>query len=151
MRRAEKQITDQNEIDEVIRQSKVCRLAMTDGDQPYVLPVNFGYAPPYLYFHSAAQGRKLDILRANPKVAFVFDHLEKIKKHAQACEWGAAFVSVIGEGTAKILSSPEEKTAGLNAIMAQYSGRSFEFDPKTLERTAVIQITISNITGKKGA
>ena len=151
MRRIEKEIQTQAEIDTVIRQSTVCRLAMTDGDQPYVLPINFGYAPPYLYFHSAAEGRKLEILRNNPKVAFVFDHLEKVKKNALACDWGAAFVSVVGEGTARILESPEEKTAGLNAIMAQYSKRRFEFPEENLNKTAVIQVTISRMTGKKGS
>lgn len=150
MRRAEKEIKSQADITGIIRQSRVCRLALADGDQPYVLPLNFGYDAPYLYFHSADQGRKLDILRKNPKVCFVFDHLEKIKKDSLACEWGAAFVSVIGEGTAEILSAPEEKVKGLNAIMAQYSNRSFDFPKETLDRTAVIRVTVSNLTGKRG-
>ena len=149
MRRAEKEIKDRKEIDDIIRQSRVCRLAMTEGDQPYVLPLNFGYDGTCLYFHCADQGRKLEILRKNPKVCFVFDHLEKIKKNAQACEWGAAFASVIGEGVARILEPSEEKIKGLSAVMAQYSGRSFEFSPEALERTAVIRVTISNLTGKR--
>lgn len=149
MRRADKQIADQNEIDGIIRQSRVCRLAMADGDQPYVVPLNFGYDPPCLFFHSADQGRKLDILRKNPKVCFAFDHLEKIEKDATACDWGAAFVSVIGEGTAQILEGAEEKVAGLKAIMAQYSNRSFDFPLESLEKTAVIRVTISSMTGKR--
>lgn len=150
MRRAEKQIKDQNEINEIITQSRVCRLAMVDGNQPYVLPLNFGYDFPFLYFHSAAQGRKLDLIRKNPKVCFVFDRLEKIKKNTLACEWGAAFASVIGEGKAEILGTLEEKIQGMNTIMAQYSGRSHEFPQETLEKTAVIRVTISQMTGKKG-
>ena len=53
MRRAEKEIKDQTDIDNIIKEARVCRLAMADKDQPYVVPLNFGYDYPYLYFHDA--------------------------------------------------------------------------------------------------
>ncbi len=149
MRRKEKQITEQTEVDAVIKGSRVCRLAMVDGNKPYVVPLNFGYAFPYLYFHSASEGRKLDVIRKNPHVCFEFDHLEKLIKNREACEWGAAFKSVIGEGQAVLVTDIETKEKAMHCIMAQYSGRSFEFPRESLERTAVIQVKISEMTGKK--
>ena len=149
MRRKEKQIRDQSEVDTIIKESRVCRLAMVDGNKPYVVPLNFGYEFPYLYFHSAGEGRKLDVIRKNSQVCFEFDHLEKLIKDTDACEWGAAFKSVIGEGEAVLVTDLETKEKAMHCIMAQYSSRSFEFPKESLERTAVIQVKISEMIGKK--
>ncbi|HNU36390.1 MAG TPA: pyridoxamine 5'-phosphate oxidase family protein, partial [Methanomassiliicoccales archaeon] len=68
MRKAEREIMDQGELEEVIRRAEVCRLAMVDDGKPYIVPMNFGYRNGCLYFHCAKEGRKLDVLRENPKV-----------------------------------------------------------------------------------
>lgn len=148
MRRKEKQITDQNQIDGIIKQARVCRLGLSDNGRPYVVPLHFGYDHPFLYFHGADTGRKLDILAANSQVCFEFDELIKINKHASACNWGTSYTSIIGEGTARILVDPEEKIKGLNCIMAQYSSRTHEFDPQDLAETAVIEVKILEMTAK---
>ena len=57
MRRKEKEITITKEIEKILKESKVCRLAMVDEDKPYIVPMNFGYSNGYLFFHSAKQGR----------------------------------------------------------------------------------------------
>lgn len=149
MRRKEKQITDQHQIDGFIKQAKVCRLGLSDKGRPYVVPMHFGYDHPFLYFHGADTGRKLDILAVNPQVCFEFDELIKLNKHASACNWGTSYTSVIGEGTARILVEPEEKIKGLNCIMAQYSSRAHEFDVKDLAQTAVIEVKILVMTAKR--
>ena len=148
MRRDEKEIKDQAGIDEIIKASKVCRLAMADGGKPYVVPLNFGYDYPWLYFHSATQGRKIDILRRNPDVCFEFDHLEKLNKHKVPCEWGASYTSVIGDGIAEMVEEKENKKMAMDCIMAQYSTRCFEFPQENLKRTAVIRVKITGMTGK---
>ncbi|WP_022668084.1 pyridoxamine 5'-phosphate oxidase family protein [Desulfospira joergensenii] len=148
MRRREKEIKEGSAIEEIITSSRVFRLAMVDGNRPYVIPLNFGYREGSLYFHSATEGRKIDLLQKNPRVCFEFDILEKLNKNSEACKWGAEFKSVIGEGKAVILDKPEEKRKGLAAIMAQYSNRTFEFSHENLEKTAVIRIDIEKMTGK---
>ena len=149
MQRKEKQITDIDQIEDIIKQAKVCRLGLSDNGQPYVVPLHFGYDPPFLYFHGADKGRKLDILAANARVCFEFDELEKIKKHASACNWGACYASIIGEGTARILVEPEEKIKGLDCIMAQYASRTFEYERQTIADTAVIEVKILRMTAKR--
>ena len=66
MRRKEREISDRNEIEAVILQADVCRLAMVDEASPYIVPLNFGFADNSLYFHSAHKGRKVDILKKIP-------------------------------------------------------------------------------------
>ncbi len=109
MRRKEKQITDTERIKQLLEQAQVCRLAMVDQGHPYVVPLNFGYRDGSLYFHSALEGRKINVLKANPHVCFEVDELEKINRAAQACDWGVSFRSVIGTGTARILETLVEK------------------------------------------
>jgi hypothetical protein len=61
MRRKEKEITDRAELEAVIAEAQVCRLAMCDGAHPYVVPLCFGYEAGTFYVHCAAEGQKLAI------------------------------------------------------------------------------------------
>lgn len=149
MRRKDREIEDRSIIEEIIGQARVCRLAMVDQDKPYVVPMNFGFKWPYLYFHSAQQGRKIEVLRNNPLVCFEFDQLIKLKKNKEACEWGLAYNSVIGEGKAVLVEDVQEKELALGVIMAQYSTQAFTFSRENLEKTVVIQVLITQISGKQ--
>ena len=73
MRRKDKEISDRSAIEDIIKRSTVCRLAMSDNNSPYVIPINFGYENSTVYFHSAREGRKIDILKKNPNVCIEFD------------------------------------------------------------------------------
>jgi uncharacterized protein len=150
MRRKEKEIKEMAIIDTIIKEAQVCRLAMVDQDKPYVVPLSFGYDGAHIYFHSALEGRKIEVLRKNPHVCFEFDQVIKLKKHKEACEWGMSFKSVIGEGQAILVEEITEKIHALGVIMAQYSQRRFEFSRESMEKTAVIKVVIRQITGKQG-
>jgi len=149
MRRAEKEIKDRSIIDEIIKQARVCRLAMVDRDRPYVVPMSFGYDGSHIFFHSAMEGRKMDLLVRNPHVCFEFDEVVKIIKNKEACEWGMNFKSVIGQGRATLIDDAAKKIEALGVIMAHYSRRIFEFPEERVEKTAVIKVTITEITGKQ--
>ncbi len=70
MKRKEKAVTDIKAIEEIISKAKVCRLAMSLDDQPYLVPLNFGYKNKTLYFHCANTGLKLDILKKESQSMF---------------------------------------------------------------------------------
>lgn len=42
MRRKDREITDFDEIVAIMRKCDVCRIAVNDGDTPYIVPMNFG-------------------------------------------------------------------------------------------------------------
>jgi hypothetical protein len=149
MRRSQREITDRAEIDAIIRRSQVCRLGLTDGDEPYVVPLCFGYDGEALYFHCAKEGRKLDILRKNNRVCFEFDIVEGIIKNTQACGWGMRYRSVIGVGTAHLVEKNDEKIKGLALIMNQYADGRFIFPDDAVVRTSVIKVLIESVSGKQ--
>ena len=62
-------ITDKQEQEDIIRKCDSCAMSMVDtnGD-PYVVMMNYGYEDGVIYFHGDPNGRKMDILKENPKI-----------------------------------------------------------------------------------
>ena len=149
MRRKDKEITDKKEIEKILKKSQICHIAMVDKEKPYIVPMNFGYENKTLFFHSALEGRKINLIKKNPNLCFEVDQVVQFKKAKIACDWSIEYKSVIGEGRAQLLYDPEEKREGLDIIMAQYSGRTFEYPSEMLEKTLVIKLVIDKMNGKQ--
>ena len=149
MRRKDKEIHDRDEIEAIIRKSLACRLALSEDNRPYVVPLCFGYENNTLYFHSATEGRKVEILKKNSKVCFEFDIDHQLVQDEKACKWSMNYRSVIGFGEGSLVEDLEEKRKGLDAIMKHYSGSSFEYVEPTIESTLIIKVEIDSMTGKK--
>ncbi len=129
MRRHDKEITNRQEIDAIIRSALVCRIALASGNEPYVLPVSFGYDGEALYLHTAKSGRKIEFIEANNRVCIEFETNVSLQTDDRdACKWTFEFESVIGYGTITELETAEERARGLNQIMLHYSGREWEID-----------------------
>ena len=148
MRRKDKEITDTAQIENIIRRSMVCRLAMADKNRPYIVPLCFGYKDHTLYFHTAGHGKKLDMLKKNNFVCFEFDIDSEPIKSDKACEWGMKYKSVIGFGTASFIEDLELKRKALNIIMQHYSGETFDYPENKIKNTVVIKVNIEHMTGK---
>lgn len=149
MRRSEREIRDRTAMDAIIRQCQVCRLGLSDGEEPYIVPLCFGYDGEALYFHSASDGRKIDILRKNSRVCFEFDIPEGMREAEQGCRWGMKYRSVIGFGTAEIVDDQEDKKKALEIMLAQYSDKEYTFPDDVVTKTAVIKVVIARVTGKQ--
>jgi nitroimidazol reductase NimA-like FMN-containing flavoprotein (pyridoxamine 5'-phosphate oxidase superfamily) len=150
MRRKDKEIKEPEEIVEILRRAPVCRLGLCRDDVPYVVPLNFGYRDGCLFLHCAKEGRKMDMIRTNPRVCFEMDTDVEVIRAEQPCDWGMKFASVIGFGTASVLEDPEEKKNGLDAIMEHYGSKPEHPYPESyLKHTAVIRIEVEEMTGKR--
>ena len=149
MRRKDKKITDPSHIEKILEQAQVCHLAMVDGSRPYVVPLSFGYAGDCLYFHSALQGRKIDILRSNPEVCFEFDLVDALIENDNPCNWSVQYQSVIGFGMVEFLEEPDVKRDAFRIIMAHYSGQEFAFSDEQLQTVAMLKVRIAEISAKQ--
>lgn len=150
MRRKEKEIVDSSEIDEILREAQVCRIAFARQDEPYLVPLFFGYDGRCLYFHTAPEGKKLDFIAANSRVCFEVERDVRLAPHdSEACSWSAHFESVIGWGIIVEMRSNEEKEHGLNQIMLHYSGSEWSYDPSQLKGTRVWCVEIESLSGKR--
>ena len=150
MRRTDKEITDREQLEAIIRGSLVCRLALARDNVPYLVPMSFGYDGAALYLHTAIEGRKIGFLEANPQVCFEFERNVELRRDPEsACKWSFDFESVIGYGTLGELVEPAQQEHALNEIMRQYSGRSWPFDDTAVVKVRVWKITITSLTGKQ--
>jgi len=150
--RREREITDPAKILEILDKGMIVHVAMVDGDEPYVVPMNYGYTMEdgklTLYLHGARWGRKLDVMRANPKVFFSIECDVHPFEGDIACRYGTAYASIMGRGMAEITEDVEEKKKGLSVIMKTQTGKDFTFDDKMVSIVSVIKIDVSGYTAK---
>ena len=152
MRRKDREITDKREILAIVQECRVLRLAMLDETGlPYLIPLNFGYRFENdtftFYFHSAREGRKLDLLRRDGRVAFEMDCRGELQPSDHACGFGYYYASVIGSGTAEEVFG-EEKLEGLTLLMRHMAGRDDRFTPEMAEGVAVFAVRVTSLTAK---
>lgn len=149
MRREDREITDRLLIEEILERGVVCRIALCDGSWPYIVPMNFAYQDNCLYLHSAAEGRKIEILKKNRNVCFEVETECESVQAEKPCNWSMKYQSVIGFGKANFLEDAGQKTKGLDIIVKKYTGKPFtDYDEGMLERLAVIRVDIEKLTGK---
>ncbi len=150
MRRRDKEISSRAEIDAVISSAVVCRLAFARDNEPYVVPISFGYDGEAIFIHTAGKGRKIDFIQANNRVCFEFEAgVELRTDDDEACAWTFNFQSVIGYGSVTEIEDPADKTRGLNHIMRHYSGREWNIELPAVTTTRVWRIDIESVTGKR--
>ncbi len=149
MRRSEKKMTEPADIEKVFRAGKTCQLAFAAEPVPYLVTLNYGYHDGALYFHAAAEGRKMDLMRKNPRVAFTVALDHGLITGEQACDWSVRFQSVVGSGKIILLESAEEKRRGLDRLMAHYSDEEFSYPDRMIRATAVFKLVIDEMTAKQ--
>jgi nitroimidazol reductase NimA-like FMN-containing flavoprotein (pyridoxamine 5'-phosphate oxidase superfamily) len=149
MRRKDKEIRSNKEIEAVIRKATVCRLALAGEAYPYIVPLCFGYKDNSLYFHSSPKGKKLDLIKKNNKVCFEFDIFHEIKMADSPCDWSMKYESVIGFGEALFIEDHNAKQKALDIIMKQYSDGSSLYSEPKIRQTVIIKVEITRMTGKR--
>ena len=135
----------------VLKSSKICRLALADVNTPYIVPVNYGYKDNALYVHSAKSGKKIDFLKKNPLVCFEVESDVQIIASENACDWSTRYKCVIGYGRAELLYDKETVEDALDIIMYHQSGHGgwSYAEKKELNKVTIIKITIRSLTGKR--
>ena len=154
MRRSEYEISTVAGIVNVIAQCNVMRICMNDGEYPFCVPMNFGYEVAEdkltFFFHGAKAGRKIKLLKANPKVSFEMDCAHQLVTGDKACAYSYKYTSVMGIGAVTFLEGNTEKAIAINRIMQHVTGMSgFQFTDAELENVEVFKLVSTSYSGKK--
>ena len=151
--RREREVTDLNEIKAILDKCMIVHLGLVDGDEPYVVPLNYGYTMDNgkltLYMHGARTGYKLDLMRANPNVFFEMDCDVEPFEGKSACQYGTGYASVMGRGLAEIVEDVEEKKKALSILMKTQTGKDFEFTDKLVSVVSVFKINVLDYSAKR--
>ena len=156
MRRKDREVTDMEEIRQILDEFKVCRLGLVDDGKPYIVPMNMAYdlddGELSIYFHCAKDGRKIDVIQKNPKVGFEMDQEIGLVEGNTPCQFSYRYVSVMGTGTVKIVEDEQEKVSALTKIMKQQTGKDFtEFkeNPELLSAVCILRVDAEEYSCKK--
>ncbi|HCP14940.1 MAG TPA: pyridoxamine 5'-phosphate oxidase [Peptococcaceae bacterium] len=156
MRRKDREIKSLEGVFAVVDHCEICRLAMVDEGKPYMVALNFGYERQgddlVLYFHSAMEGRKMDIWRKSPQVWFEMDTVnEYVEGTAEnPCSYCWRFDSVMGSGKVEFITDPAEKKYALDKLIQHLdrSDKTFDYPEQRLSMTCVYKVVSHDITGK---
>jgi len=154
MRRNDREVTDIVGIEEILLKCKTCHVAMVDNGTPYVVPLSYGYRildgnVLELYFHSALEGRKFDVLKRNSKVCFEMSYEGESVRSESPCNSGYYYASVIGFGVAVYIEGAEEKCKTLSLIVKHQIGKDATFTVEQTESVCVFKIISTDFSGKK--
>ncbi len=156
MRRKDREVRSPQEIDSIVENCKVLRLGLLDEGGVYIVPVCFGYeiedGNRSFFFHSAKEGRKVDILEKSDVIDFEMDRGFVLQESQTACGHSAGYQSIIGRGSLSRIDEFEEKKKALSAIMSAYTGTNdWNYLEKALESVYVYRIEVSEISCKENA
>jgi nitroimidazol reductase NimA-like FMN-containing flavoprotein (pyridoxamine 5'-phosphate oxidase superfamily) len=155
MRRKDKEIADINDKMAIVAKCKVCRLGLSENNYPYVIPLNYGYTCEdeilTFYFHSAKEGRKMEIIRSNNNVCIEIDCDTQLIEGMKPCNYGYAFKSIVGFGKISFLETNDEKTFGLNCLTKHQTENdtTHDYTENELNNVCVYKMTVETFTGKQ--
>ena len=153
MRRKDREITERAEIRSILERAKILRLGLNDETRPYVVPLHYGFswegALPCFYIHCAKEGRKLALLRRDPRVFVEIDTGETpVSGGDVPCRYGALYECVMCEARAVILPEGEEKAEALAVLMKTQTGRDFAIDERAAAAVCVVALRAETLSAK---
>ena len=145
-------VTDPEQIRHILDSGKVLHLGLSVNDEPYVVPMNYGYAwedgKLVVYLHSAVRGKKLEMVQTNPKVFFSIDCDRMPFEGRVPCQYGMVYSSIMGRGTATLVEDVEGKKQAMTILMKTQTGKDFSFNDRLVSIVTVIRIDVSEYTAK---
>lgn len=145
------QLTNE-QIDQLLNKCMIGHLGCIDDEKrPYVLPVNFIYLNKKIYIHGLLKGKKMDCISKNPHVCFQAEENKGLVKEGNGpCHTNMLYESVIVQGTIKMVDEFDEKNNVLREIVTKYTPELLDFSipESAIKATAVLEISINEITGK---
>lgn len=154
MRRKELAVSQPEVLDQIIRSCDCIHLALSDGDYPYIVPMNFGYqrenGQAVFYLHSAGEGHKVSLFRKEKRCGFALSAHRQLKTGSTACAYSMAYESIAGNGDITELTDPAEKRSALQVIMSSYSNRTdWTFLEASVQKTCVFRLAVREMSGRK--
>lgn len=158
IRYSKRTLTDQEQIDAFLAHAKVGNLGLSNGTEPYIIPLNFCWWNGHIYFHGADSGRKVEMINANNRVCFsVCEEYGTIADPIPA-HTDTAYMSVFLSGTIERVQDPDEMRDAMQAMLDKYVPGYYP-EPLSLQHvvkyrssmgsvTAVFRITPDSLTAK---
>ena len=153
MRHNERELKNRGTLTAMLKQSLVGRIATINRKGiPIIKPVNFLYWNGKIYLHSSTKGEKISDIRRRSPICFEVDEpIAFVTTTGPACRSSYYYRSIIAKGNAAIVNQRDKKLKILERLMEKYQpeGGYGGVTEEILKRTAVIEISIQEMTGKE--
>ena len=153
MRRPEREIKDQETVKSILEQSQVGRMATVNRKGfPVIKPVNYLYRDGKIYFHSSKKGEKMSDIRRGSPVCFEVDQpIAYVPAKGPACKASYYYRSILIKGKGSLVNSRKKRMEILERLMEKYQpeGGYSGVAEEILRKTAVVEVSIDEITGKE--
>jgi len=151
IRRKEKEITDDREILDIMKNGRFTSISMSKQNEPYIITLSYGYdqVKNALYFH-CGEGQKIDFIKSNPYVCGTI-----IEDNGYQEDCIQAFRSVVYRGKITIITEIEEKKHGFVILIDHLEKNPNETKKKLLNsedvyiKPVILRLDIENITCKE--
>jgi hypothetical protein len=135
-------------MESIIAESKFCRMALCDNGKPYIVPLCFGYKDRTVYFHSAKEGHKIEVMRQGSDVCLEFESGAQVVENPVACKWKLRYRSVIAYGKVSFIDNRDEIRMALDVIMNHYGKGPFSYSDESLQKIVLYKVPLESITCK---
>lgn len=159
MRQAKLECTDEGKINSFLTESKTGYLGLSDENIPYVVPLNYVWFEGDIYFHGASEGRKVDIIRVNPRACFTVSEDLGTMTNPVPAKTDTAYMSVMIFGKIEKVEDWEKATSVMQVMLDKYvpgyyGGRLSQahvekYRSSMGSRTAVFRIKTERLTAKE--
>lgn len=150
MRKAQREITNLEEIADVLSRCDTIRIGINDAGLPYIVPLSFGYeildGKIAVYFHGAKAGRKAELLRSLPRVCVEADLCHGFVDNGRG-GYTCDYESVIGYGDVELLEGPEAEK-GIRLLLEHCDIQAEACPAEAMAVTAVNRVILDEISGK---
>ncbi len=136
----------------IIDQARICHVGITLDEQPYVIPMTLGRNGRDLLLHGSVISRLVINLAEGLPCCVTVTHLDGLVLARSAFHSSMNYRSVMVFGTARLVSDPEEKQKGLDALVEHLApGRLAELRASTrkeLNATSLLCLPIETFSIK---
>lgn len=134
---------------EIFDEAPFATLALTDGLEPYLLPVSPARIDQCIYIHCAPSGRKVDLIAANPRACL--NVVSRVRPVPQ--DFSTEYASGTFFGTLFIVADESERLAAIRAISKRYAASNMaNFDAAvaaSMHRTLILRLDLTSVTSKR--
>ena len=154
MRRKDREVKDFKTIIDIIDECEIIRIGISDGDFPYIVPMNFAYTVEgeqiYFYIHGAMAGKKYEMLKALPFCSFEMDIPLEMDCMVSIKDVTMRYKSVMGKCQVEFIEDNAEKQRVIDdVIMARHEAtRHFDYNKETIPRTAIAKLKVTELSAK---
>ncbi len=154
MKRKNREIKDKKELEEIVSTCDSCRIAINADTFPYIVALNYGYefrdGVLTLYFHSANEGRKLELLRKDPHVGFQMDCDHVFRHLDRGMQCTMDYRSITGTGIVEFVEDRAEFEKATRLLLEHHgSPEGFVVTDAHFKATTILKLTALTLTGKK--